>query len=106
MIFNLLHRNTYESTRYHAVPSGNFRDDVEAGLSSSNFDLSGNIEDGDARAGLDDHAKEEVRRIMKDKRIGFDEARQLYVEERFGRNNIGRDGRPTDPKAVMFDRLR
>ncbi|KAF4548116.1 Hypothetical protein D9617_31g063520 [Elsinoe fawcettii] len=93
------------SVRYTPVP-GSFRDDAEAGLSSSNFDLEANIEDGDARQGLDDQGKQEVRRIMKERRVEFDEARRLYVEERFGRNNIGRDGRPRDPKAVMFDRLR
>lgn len=43
---------------------------------------------------------------MKERRVTFDDARRLYVEERFGRNDIGRDGRPRDPKAVMFDRLR
>ncbi|KAG8630020.1 hypothetical protein KVT40_001639 [Elsinoe batatas] len=93
------------AVRYTPIP-GSFRDDAEAGLSSANFDLEQNIEGGDARQGLDEQGKEEVRRIMKERRVGFDEARRLYVEERFGRENIGRDGRPRDPKAVMFDRLR
>ncbi|GAM86853.1 hypothetical protein ANO11243_048730 [Dothideomycetidae sp. 11243] len=104
-IYNLLHRPAWQSTtRYQPVPS--FRDDVEAGLSSSSFNLAENIEAGDARAGLDERGKEEVRRIMKERHVDFDEARRLYIEERFGRENIGRDGRPKDPKAVMFDRLR
>ncbi|KAF2158183.1 hypothetical protein K461DRAFT_318164 [Myriangium duriaei CBS 260.36] len=102
-IYNLLHRPAWQSTRYQPVPT--FQDDVEAGLSSSSFNLAENIEGGDSRAGLDAKAKDEVRRIMKEKRVDFDEARRMYVEERFGRENIGRDGRPRDPKAVMFDRL-
>ncbi|PNS15555.1 hypothetical protein CAC42_814 [Sphaceloma murrayae] len=106
-LHNLLSRrnNSFSNTRYTPLASS-FRDDAEAGLSSANFDLADNIEGGDSRAGLDGQAKEEVRRIMKERRVEFDEARRLYVEERFGRENIGRDGRPKDPKAVMFDRLR
>lgn len=42
---------------------------------------------------------------MKSRGLGFDEARRVIVEERFGRENIGVDGRPLDRKAVMFDRL-
>lgn len=79
-----------------------FHGDVEAGLSSRNFDLAGNIEDGDARAGLDDAAKAEVLRIMKKRRLPFDEARRVYMENRFSANNIGPDGRPRDPKFVSF----
>jgi len=53
---------------------------------------------------LDDRGKAEVQRIMKEKLVGFDEARRIWMEERFGRENIGKDGRPRDPKAFMFDR--
>lgn len=85
--------------------SNTFQDDVDAGLSSAAFDLAGNVEGGDARAGLDDASKAEVQRIMKAHKVGFDEARRIHVENRFGKENIGRDGRPRDPKAVMFDRV-
>jgi len=77
---------------------------MEAGMSSSNFNLAENIEAGDTRAGLDDNAKMEVQRLMKERRVDFDEARRIWVQEKFGRNNIGADGRPRDPKAFMFDR--
>lgn len=86
---------------YDRLPSS-FSGDVEAGLSSSQFDLAGNVADGDARAGLDGRAKQEVKRIMKRQKIGFDEARRIYTEQRFARNNIGPDGRPRDPKFVSF----
>jgi len=90
--------------QYVRLPSS-FQGDVEAGFSSSNFDLAQNIEAGDSRRGLDDNAKREVQRVMKARGVGFDEARRMYMEERFGRENIGADGRPLDKKAVMFDRL-
>lgn len=82
-----------------------FQGDLEAGFSSANFDLAANVAAGDTRAGLDADAKKDIQRIMKGRGLGFDEARRVYMEERFGRENIGADGRPLDRKAVMFDRL-
>jgi hypothetical protein len=81
---------------------GSFEDDIEAGLSSANFDLAGNVADGDSRAGLDDGAKREILIIMKKRRLKFDEARRVYMEQRFRENGIGADGRPRDPKFVSF----
>lgn len=76
--------------------------DVEAGFSSSAFDLSSNVMTGDERAGLDEQGKREVQRIMKRRGVDFDEARRLYTEQRFAKNNIGADGLPQDPKFVSF----
>ncbi|KAH6624521.1 hypothetical protein B0J18DRAFT_181225 [Chaetomium sp. MPI-SDFR-AT-0129] len=87
---------------YSRLAPGSFEDDIEAGLSSSTFDLTGNVEGGDGRAGLDDAAKREVLRIMKKRRLKFDEARRVYMEQRFQENGIGADGRPRDPKFVSF----
>jgi hypothetical protein len=84
------------------VPGSSFADDMEAGLSSSTFDLGTNIDGGDSRAGLDDAAKREVLRIMKKRRLDFDQARRVYMEQRFADNGIGADGRPRDPKFVSF----
>ncbi|RYP50334.1 hypothetical protein DL768_004099 [Monosporascus sp. mg162] len=86
---------------YSRLPSS-FAGDVEAGLSSANFDLSGNVASGDARAGLDDAAKAEILRIMKKRRLRFDDARRVYMEQRFSANGIAPDGRPRDPKFVSF----
>jgi len=87
--------------------TGSFQDDVEAGLSSSNFNIErDNIEAGDSRGGLDENGRAEVQRLMKERRVTFDEARRMLMEERFGRENIGLDGRPRDKKAVMFDQFR
>ncbi|KAF2028480.1 hypothetical protein EK21DRAFT_101800 [Setomelanomma holmii] len=86
---------------YTRLPSS-FRDDIEAGLSSSAFDLSSNVEAGDSRQGLDDAAKKEVMRIMKRGGVDFDEARRMYMQDRFKKNNIGADGIPRDPKFVSF----
>jgi hypothetical protein len=86
---------------YSRLPNS-FAGDIEAGLSSNTFDLSGNVEDGDSRAGLDDAAKAEVLKIMKKRRMNFDQARKVYLENRFKANGIGADGRPRDPKFVSF----
>ena len=86
---------------YSRLPA-TFAGDVEAGLHSSNFDLTGNIESDDGRAGLDAVAKAEVLKIMKKRRLKFDEARRVYMENRFKANGIGPDGRPRDPKFVSF----
>ncbi|KAL8992358.1 MAG: hypothetical protein Q9188_007608, partial [Gyalolechia gomerana] len=86
---------------YDRLPSS-FSNDIESGLSSSDFDLSANLAAGDSRQGLDQRAKREVQRIMRNSRVGFDEARRIYIEEGFARNNIGADGKPKDPKFVSF----
>ena len=86
---------------YSRLPSS-FASDIEAGLSSSTFDLSSNIEAGDSRAGLDEASKREVLKIMKKRRMNFDQARKVFMESRFKANGIGPDGRPRDPKFVSF----
>jgi len=86
---------------YQHLPSS-FSNDIESGFTSSDFDLSTNVAAGDSRAGLDQAGKREVQKIMKSRRVGFDEARRLYTEQRFAKNNIGPDGRPRDPKFVSF----
>ncbi|GAB7362182.1 hypothetical protein MBLNU230_g2208t1 [Neophaeotheca triangularis] len=93
--------NFTDSFRYSRLPT-TFAGDAESGLQSSNFNLSENIEAGDSRGGLDEAGKREVLSIMRRRGCTFDEARREFVEERFGREGIGRDGRPLDRKAVMF----
>ena len=85
---------------YTRLPT-TFRDDVEAGLHSSDFDMTGNVE-GDSRSGLDDNAKREVLRIMKRRGVNFDEARRIYMERNFKKAGISADGVPNDPKFVSF----
>ncbi|KAI0887409.1 protein precursor [Annulohypoxylon maeteangense] len=91
----------FRNQRYLRVP-GSFAGDIEAGLSSSTFDLGANVSGGDGRAGLDDEAKTQILAIMKKRRLQFDEARRVYMEQRFSANGIGADGRPKDPKFVSF----
>jgi len=86
---------------YTRLPQS-FTGDIEAGLTSDDFDLSANVAGGDSRAGLDDKAKKEIQGIMKSRGIDFNEARRVYTEQRFAKNNIGPDGRPRDPKFVSF----
>ncbi|KAF2484660.1 hypothetical protein BDY17DRAFT_296094 [Neohortaea acidophila] len=94
-----------DSLRYSRLPqSMGFADDAEAGLHSTNFSLADNIEAEDSRRGLDEESRQEVYRIMKRRNVGFDEARRLFIQDKFGREGIAADGRPLDRKAVMFDR--
>ena len=86
---------------YHRLPSS-FSNDVESGFTSDDFNLTANVAAGDSRQGLDQYGKREVQKIMRKKKVGFDEARRLYTEQRFAKNNIGADGRPRDPKFVSF----
>ncbi|KAI1378270.1 protein precursor [Hypoxylon crocopeplum] len=86
---------------YARLP-GSFAGDIEAGLSSNTFDLSANVDGNDGRAGLDDAAKTQILAIMKKRRLRFDEARRVYMEQRFSDNGIAADGRPKDPKFVSF----
>jgi hypothetical protein len=86
---------------YSRLPSS-FAGDIDAGLTSDTFDLSGNVEAGDSRGGLDNAAKQEVLKIMKKRRMNFDQARKAYMENRFKANGIGADGLPRDPKFVSF----
>ncbi|KAL9091895.1 MAG: hypothetical protein Q9165_004647 [Trypethelium subeluteriae] len=99
-----LFSSTSSSTRpaYARVPGGSFTDDISAGLSSSNFDLAPNLEADDRRQGLDDEAKEAVKRIMTRRKCDFDEARVIWLRERMRRENVAEDGTPRDPKAVFF----
>lgn len=39
---------------------------------------------------------------MRSRKVGFDEARRIFTEQRFANNGIGPDGRPRDPKFVSF----
>ncbi|TID19624.1 gb [Venturia nashicola] len=85
---------------YAPLPQ-NFREDVEAGLHSADFDMTGNVE-GDSRSGLDETAKKEILRIMKRRGVGFDEGRRIFMEQNFKKGGIGKDGLPKDPKLVTF----
>ncbi|KAF1986008.1 hypothetical protein K402DRAFT_413000 [Aulographum hederae CBS 113979] len=88
---------------YTRLPNpGSWTTDVEAGLHSATFDLTSNITEGDSRSGLDETQKREVLKIMKKRRVNFDEARRLWMEGRFAREGIGADGLPRDPKFVSF----
>ncbi|CAN6674385.1 hypothetical protein TRVA0_052S01024 [Trichomonascus vanleenenianus] len=90
------------AARYLNRQQYSFLADQDAGLSSLNFDLSTNIASGDARQGLDASAKKEIQRLMRQRGIDFDEAREIFTKQRFSEHGIGPDGRPLDPKAVFF----
>ncbi|KAF3925085.1 hypothetical protein AA313_de0208709 [Arthrobotrys entomopaga] len=86
---------------YNRLPES-FTEDVEAGLTSDSFNLAQNIDDNDGRAGLDAASKREILKLMKSKKINFDQARTQYITNKMAKNGIGPDGRPLDPRAVFF----
>jgi hypothetical protein len=53
----------------HYTPLSTFSEQVEAGLSNSNFDIQANINDGDSRTGLDERGTQEVMDIMRRERV-------------------------------------
>lgn len=77
---------------------GSFAGDSEAGLSSEAFSLTGNLDRGDQRNGLDKSAKLRILWYMFIHGESFDESRLRYVHYQFARNGIGTDGQPLDPK--------
>lgn len=79
---------------------------MEAGFSSDNFDLQANIDDLDQRDGLDSYQKAVIAGITRIKKVNFDEARRLFMMDRFSEGGILPDGRPNDPKAVTFSSAR
>lgn len=100
ILYNIPTASTASSAAYSRLPS--FLSDVEGGFTSSNFNLSDNITEGDSRSGLDAQGKRDVQRIMRSRGIGFDEARRVMMEGRFKESGIGKDGLPRDPKLVTF----
>ena len=81
-----------------------FQDDLEGGLNSESFDIRSNSDSEDSRKGLLEEGKREIKRIMNERGITFDEARLEYTRSRLAENNIDADGMPLDPKTVTFGR--
>ncbi|KAI0741602.1 hypothetical protein C8Q80DRAFT_1195253 [Daedaleopsis nitida] len=84
----------------HYQPVSTFADQVDAGLTSSSFDIEANIRDGDSRAGLDERGTQEVLDIMRRERVNFDQARLIRQNQIFVANGIDPSGMPLDAKAV------
>ncbi|KAG2172322.1 hypothetical protein INT43_004864, partial [Umbelopsis isabellina] len=105
--FSRLADNTNRLIGYHLLPTsaGSFEEDLEDGLTSSNFDIEAhNLEEGDSRAGLKN--KEEILKIMKRQGCSFDEARLIRQQRLLKKNNIDPvTGLPKDPKFVSFSDL-
>ncbi|VVT55216.1 uncharacterized protein SAPINGB_P004485 [Magnusiomyces paraingens] len=99
------YRSSAAASRSSLNEASSFLDDYRAGLSSSNFDLSANIDGDDSRQGLDTEARAAIVRAMNtDPSLSFDEARRKYFVQKLKENNIGPDGLPNDPKALVFHR--
>jgi len=92
-------KSRFSSSSYVPLPTS-WQSQIESGYSSSNFDLSANFLDGDSRSGLDEMTLQEIRGIMEEMRIGFDEARLVRQKRYLARNGIDPSGMPLDKKAV------
>ncbi|CCG84596.1 protein of unknown function [Taphrina deformans PYCC 5710] len=87
--------------RHLSLPS--FAGDIESGLTSEDFDLSRNVEEGDGRVGLDGPGRAQVQRIMRTKRCTFDQARLILLQDKMKRAGIDpQTGLPRDAKFVSF----
>ncbi|KAI0630559.1 hypothetical protein C8Q77DRAFT_1133847 [Trametes polyzona] len=84
----------------HYQPVATFAEQVDAGLSSSTFDIEANIRDGDSRAGLDERGTQEVLDIMRRERVNFDQARLIRQNRILAAHGIDPSGMPLDAKAV------
>lgn len=88
----------------YSLAESSFADDLGDGLSSNTFDIESNISNQDSRKGLLENAKQEIKLIMSEQEIGFDEARLQYLHQQLMLNEIGPDGMPLDSKTVTFSR--
>ncbi|EWC45101.1 hypothetical protein DRE_06240 [Drechslerella stenobrocha 248] len=86
---------------YSRLPTS-FTGDMEAGLTSDSFNLAQNVDDNDSRSGLDAASKREILKLMKSKKMSFDQARTQFLTNKMAKHGIGPDGRPLDPRAVFF----
>eukprot|EP01137_Pigoraptor_chileana_P016815 Opistho-2@73948 len=102
------HRNHHQKSK-HALRqpkralsvSAAFIGDMERGLTSTSFDLSENVAQGDTRQGLD--GSDEVLGIMREKRISFDDARLEMTRMRMLKAGIDpATGLPMDSRFVSF----
>ncbi|KAI0832068.1 hypothetical protein BC628DRAFT_1415530 [Trametes gibbosa] len=84
----------------HYQPVATFAEQVDAGMSSSTFDIEANIRDGDSRAGLDERGTQEVLDIMNRERVNFDQARLIRQNRILAAHGIDPSGMPLDAKAV------
>lgn len=107
LIFHFRHKlaevhDRYRMRRRLRQAVGSFEEDLEEGLTSSNFDIESNISNNDQRPGLLEDAKIAIRNIMEQENISFDEARLKYTRSRLNDNDIGDDGLPRDPRLITF----
>jgi hypothetical protein len=83
------------------VPGFDWSSNTANGLSSTLFDISANIADGDSRSGLDPSGAQDIQTIMQTQGVSFDQARLIRHKQILVKNNIDpQTGLPLDSKAV------
>lgn len=88
--------------RRRAELHNSFLDDFEQGLNSDTFSITSNISTNDPRFGLLVGAKDQIKKIMDEDGVSFDEARLRYTQSELNRNDVDSDGLPRDPRLVTF----
>lgn len=53
------------------TPLATFSEQINAGMTSSQFDIEANLRDGDSRSGLDERGTQEVMEIMRQQRVKY-----------------------------------
>ncbi|SHO79422.1 Similar to S.cerevisiae protein YCL012C (Putative protein of unknown function) [Malassezia sympodialis ATCC 42132] len=88
-------------SRYSRLGVFDWNTAVNAGLTSSLFDIESNIQDGDPRVGLDEAGMEQIHRIMHTQGLTFDQARLQRHHALLRDHNIDpQTGIPLDSKAI------
>lgn len=83
------------------TPLPTWSDQLNSGLSSTLFDITANMDDGDSRTGLDESGARDIQTIMREQGVSFDQARLIRHRDILVRNNIDPNtGLPLDSKAV------
>ncbi|KAG6861264.1 hypothetical protein C0995_002072 [Termitomyces sp. Mi166 len=77
----------------HYTPLSTFSEQINAGMSSSQFDIEANLRDGDSRSGLDERGTQEVMEIMRQQRVNFDQARLIRQNRILAQNGIDPSGK-------------
>ncbi|SYW80466.1 uncharacterized protein UBRO2_03734 [Ustilago bromivora] len=85
--------------RYMPVPGFDWYSNTANGLSSTLFDISANIADGDSCSGLDPSGAQDIQTIMQTQSVSFDQARLIRHKQILVKNNIDpQTGLPLDKK--------
>lgn len=75
---------------------------IDQGLTSNNFNLQNNIDDGDTR-GVDPKTLKEIKKLMKKRNLDLDNARAKHaIQKMMKEAGCDETGMPLDPKFICL----